>query len=140
LEDEKFIDRCNEIYTASRAEISRDREYRKQLKATRERDARKVRNLSTNLAGDYASAGPCRISQASLRTLVGAPGFEPGASCAQDRIASLAKLLVFNHAVENKPRCFVEHMCGDVCTCSRLIVGSLQKSLQFLLLGVGSAS
>lgn len=74
-------------------------------------------------------------SRKMLRTLVGAPGFEPGASCAQDRIASFAKLLVFNHAVENKPRCFVARMCGDVCTCSRLIVGSLQKSLQFSFRG-----
>jgi hypothetical protein len=51
LEDEKFIDRCNEIYTAKRAEISREREYRKQLKAARERDARQIRNLNTNPAG-----------------------------------------------------------------------------------------
>src|ERR1700689_5123692 len=50
LEDEKFIDRCNEIYTAKRAEISREREYRKQLKAARERDARQIRNLNTNPA------------------------------------------------------------------------------------------
>jgi hypothetical protein len=64
--------------------------------------------------------------------MVGAPGFEPGASCAQDRIASLAELFLFNHAVENKPRCFLAHMCGDVCTCGCLIVGSLQKSLQFV--------
>jgi hypothetical protein len=68
-----------------------------------------------------------------LRRVVGAPGFEPGASCAQGRIASLAKSFLFNHAVENKARCFVPHMCVDVRRCSRLIIGSLQKSLQFLL-------
>jgi hypothetical protein len=51
LEDEKFIDRCNDIHTANREEISREREYRKQLKAARERDAQKIRNLNTNSAG-----------------------------------------------------------------------------------------
>jgi hypothetical protein len=67
-----------------------------------------------------------------LRTLVGAPGFEPGASCAQDRKASSSKCSSFNHVFENKTRFFATHMCGDVRRCARLIVGSLQKSLQFL--------
>jgi hypothetical protein len=66
-----------------------------------------------------------------LKSLVGAPGFEPGASCAQDRIPSSRKCLDFNHAIENSRRYFVACMCVDVRRCGCLIVGSLQKSLQF---------
>jgi hypothetical protein len=72
--------------------------------------------------------------------MVGAPGFEPGASCAQGRIASLAKSFLFNHAVENKAHISIGHMCGDVCTCNRLLVGSLQKSLHFLASAIKGAS
>jgi hypothetical protein len=51
LEDEKFIDRCNDIYSASRGEIAREREYRKQLRSAREKQTRRTRTLNTTLAG-----------------------------------------------------------------------------------------
>jgi hypothetical protein len=37
-----------------------------------------------------------------LKSLVGAPGFEPGASCAQVRRATYRKSFLFNLSFENK--------------------------------------
>jgi hypothetical protein len=68
-----------------------------------------------------------------LKQLVGAPGFEPGASCAQDRPTISCKFRIFNHSIENTSLRCVQEMWLDVGECIGLIVGSLQKSLQFLI-------
>ena len=64
--------------------------------------------------------------------LVGASGFEPEASCAQDKSASSRKPLPHSSYSENKALRFQSGMCAAVAGCARLIVGSLQKSLQCL--------
>jgi hypothetical protein len=66
-----------------------------------------------------------------LKQLVGAPGFEPGASCAQDRQPSFYKSFDFNHAIENSTVNSTRELWLDVARCTGLIVGSLQKSLHF---------
>jgi hypothetical protein len=68
----------------------------------------------------------------SLKQLVGASGFEPEASCAQDRLTISCKSCIFNHAVENTKLSFMGEVWLDVAGCTGLIVGSLQKSLHSL--------
>jgi hypothetical protein len=75
----------------------------------------------------------------SLKSLVGASGFEPEASCAQDRLAISCKSSIFNRAVENTNLSFMGEVWLDVARCTGLIVGSLQKSLH-LSAGEGSAA
>jgi hypothetical protein len=75
----------------------------------------------------------------SLKQLVGASGFEPEASCAQDRQASFCKSFDFNHAIENTKLSFMGEVWLGVARCTGLIVGSLQKSLQ-LSAGKGIAA
>jgi len=63
--------------------------------------------------------------------LVGASGFEPEASCAQGRFSNFRKSRNFNYSIESSRLSTSDGMCTDVPGCSRLLVGSLQKSLQF---------
>jgi len=64
-----------------------------------------------------------------LKSLVGAPGFEPGASCAQGRRKAAANPRHFSLHVENPGLLRPFGMCADVPGCGRKFVGSLQKSL-----------
>ena len=66
-----------------------------------------------------------------LKSLVGAPRFELGTSCAQDRQPSFYKSFDFNHAVENSTVSPTQELWLGVARCTGLIVGSLQKSLHF---------
>jgi hypothetical protein len=74
-----------------------------------------------------------------LKQLVGASGFEPEASCAQDRQPSLCKSFDFNHAIENSTVSSTRELWLGVARCTGLIVGSLQKSLH-LSAGKGIAA
>jgi hypothetical protein len=51
LEDEKFLSRCQEAFSSVREQIAKEREYRKTLRAAREKQARHNRTLNTNAAG-----------------------------------------------------------------------------------------
>jgi hypothetical protein len=51
LEDEKFLSRCHEVFSNEREQIGREREYRKSLRAAREKQARQNQTLNTNTAG-----------------------------------------------------------------------------------------
>ena len=55
----------------------------------------------------------------SLKQLVGAPGFEPGASGAQDRQPSSCKSFYFNHAIENLSLSSTQGLWLDVAGCGR---------------------
>jgi len=66
-----------------------------------------------------------------LKSLVGAPRFELGTSCAQDRQPRFCKPFRFNHAVENSTVSSKQELWLGVARCTGLIVGSLQKSLHF---------
>src|SRR5215470_187432 len=65
--------------------------------------------------------------------MVGAPGFEPGASCAQGRRNAPTKSCRYNTSPITSFRISQVRMWADVPGCSRLVVGSLQKPLQAIL-------
>jgi hypothetical protein len=64
--------------------------------------------------------------------MVGAPGFEPGTSCAQGRRNASHNSRRFNPSSENTVVNPVFGMCGDVLGCGWMLVGSLQKPLHGL--------
>ena len=65
----------------------------------------------------------------SLKNLVGAPGFEPGASCAQGRRLASNKLYRF-HSHSGYTWIFKHFgVCVDVSWCGRMVLGALQKPL-----------
>ena len=66
-----------------------------------------------------------------LKSLVGAPRFELGTTCAQDRQPSARKPCPFNQSIENSTVSWTRELWLDVARCTGLIVGSLQKSLHF---------
>src|SRR5271165_3900082 len=66
------------------------------------------------------------------RKVVGAPGFEPGASCAQGRRKAPDKPPRINLNLKNIVVRSISGLCLDVCGCDSLLVGSLQKSLHAL--------
>jgi hypothetical protein len=51
LEDEKFVARCNELYSVERKKIDKEREVRKWLRRERERQSNQRRSLNTKSAG-----------------------------------------------------------------------------------------
>jgi hypothetical protein len=66
----------------------------------------------------------------SLKQLVGAPGFEPGASCAQGRRNGRNNPPVFNVAAESEQLSRDSSMWLAVGTCAHLSVGWAQKLAQ----------
>ena len=64
--------------------------------------------------------------------MVGAPGFEPGTSCAQGRRKAPPNPPAFSQQLENPILSRHLRMCLDVSGCGRKFVGSLQKALQGL--------
>jgi hypothetical protein len=51
LEEEKFLSRCYETFSRDREQIAKEREYRKELRSAREKQARHDRTLNMNTAG-----------------------------------------------------------------------------------------
>jgi hypothetical protein len=65
-----------------------------------------------------------------LKSLVGAPGFEPGASCAQGRRSTQDNCSFFNVAAETKQLSRDRSMWLAVRRCAHLSVGWAQKPAQ----------
>jgi len=65
--------------------------------------------------------------------MVGAPGFEPGASCAQDRLTISCKSRIFKHSIANTNLSFVRDMWLDVPGCISLIAGYYKSHYSYCL-------
>jgi hypothetical protein len=71
----------------------------------------------------------CEPSSCAESLVVGAPGFEPGASCAQGRRKAPANTHRFSLESKNTAVRPPFGVCRDICRCDRLFAGSLQKPL-----------
>jgi len=89
-------------------------------------------NMSSRLSkkDNPASGELMDCSAKYLKSLVGAPGFEPGTSCAQGRRNSQDNPPVFNVAAETKQLSRYSSMWLAVRTCAHLSVGWAQKLAQ----------
>lgn len=58
LEDPAFIDRCNQICSRSRNQIVAERQYRRDLRAAREKQARETKGQNVNKAGGLRPPNP----------------------------------------------------------------------------------
>jgi len=65
--------------------------------------------------------------------MVGAPGFEPGASCAQDRLTISCKSRIFKHSIANTNLSFVRDMWLDAPGCISLIAGYYKSHYSYCL-------
>jgi hypothetical protein len=64
------------------------------------------------------------------KKLVDVTGFEPATPCLQNSLATFRNPRGFYHSIENSNLSSPARQWLDVCECSSLHVGSLQKSLQ----------
>jgi hypothetical protein len=67
-------------------------------------------------------------------------GIEPVTPCLQNSPATSCKPPHFNHSIEDSILSSSARVWLDVCKCSGLIVGSLQKSLQSSAIEKGVAA
>jgi hypothetical protein len=57
LDDPKFLEHCNSVYTSARQEITQERKYRASQKANRQRDARKPNGRSSQVIAQSTNTG-----------------------------------------------------------------------------------
>jgi hypothetical protein len=79
--------------------------------------------------GHACNAGMLNMSKCQKR-LVDVTGIEPVTPCLQNKIFALRKPSRFSNRPDNKAFSSQSRMCADVSGYVRLIIGSLQKSLQ----------